>query len=419
VLNEHTLEDLLIEEVEPAEAAMEARLTPPSSVAPSALHQRLALLALALGAFVIGTSEFASMGILQLFAGGLHVDISRASDAITAYALGVVIGAPLLTLAAARLNRRTLLLVLMGLFVAGNLLSAFASNMGLLAAARFLSGLPQGAYFGAGAVVASNIVGKARAGKAFSLVMSGLTIATIVGSPLATFLGQHLGWRDTYKVVGAIAALAFIALWLWIPRTQALNGGSITKELGGLARRGVWAMMAVAALAVSSIFAVYTFIGPFVTDGAALRPAMVPVALALFGVGMTVGNLIGGRLADTYPARGLTLGFGAALVVLAILAIYGTHARVLMPLLLGVGMTTMIAIPTIQVRLTRMSPEAPTLMGAMNMASLNVANAIGAWAGGMAIGAGLGLYSTVWVGFGLTAAGLALFAIAFPGARRR
>jgi len=175
----------------------------------------------------------------------------------------------------------------------------------------------------------------------------------------------------------------------------------------------VWAMMAVAALAVSSIFAVYTFIGPFVTDGAALRPAMVPVALALFGVGMTVGNLIGGRLADAFPARGLVLGFGAALIVLAVLAGFGAYASVLMPALFGVGLTTMIAIPTIQVRLTSMSPEAPTLMGAMNMASLNVANAIGAWAGGMTIGAGLGLFSTVCAGFALTAAGLLLFAIVF------
>jgi MFS transporter, DHA1 family, inner membrane transport protein len=375
--------------------------------------ESLALLALALGSFGIGTSEFASMGILQLFAGGLHVDISRASDAITAYALGVVIGAPLMTLAAARLNRRTLLLWLMVVFIAGNLLSAVAPNLAMLAVARFIAGLPQGAYFGAGAVVASNIVGKERAGKAFSLVMFGLTIATIVGSPLATFLGQHLGWRETYLSVGGIAMVAFIALWLWIPRSRSLDGGAIAQELGALRKPGVWAMMTVAALAVSSIFAVYTFIGPFVTDGAALSSSMIPVGLALFGVGMTVGNLIGGRLADAFPARGFVLGFGAALIALAALAVFGTHGAVLLPALFGVGLTTLIAIPTIQVRLTSMSPEAPTLMGAMNMASLNVANAIGAWVGGVTIGAGYGLFSTVWAGFGLSAAGLLLFAVAF------
>jgi MFS transporter, DHA1 family, inner membrane transport protein len=369
-------------------------------------------LALGLGSFGIGTSEFASMGILQLYAGDLGVDIPTATHAITAYALGVVIGAPLVTLAAARLNRRTLLLVLMALFVAGNLLSAAAANIGMLAVARFISGLPHGAYFGAGAVVAASIVGAERAGKAFALVMMGLTIATIVGSPLATFIAQHFGWRETYVAVALVGVLSLVALWAWVPRSSALNGASLSQEIGALRKRNVWMMMAVAALAVASVFAVYTFIGPFVTDVASMRPSMVPVALALFGVGMTVGNLIGGRLADKYPYRGLVIGFGAALVVLAVLALFGTHADVMMGAFFGVGMTTLIAIPTIQVRLTRFAPEAPTLMGAMNMAALNVANALGAWVGGVAIAAGFGLLSAVWAGFALTLAGLGVFAVA-------
>jgi MFS transporter, DHA1 family, inner membrane transport protein len=260
-------------------------------------------------------------------------------------------------------------------------------------------------------VVASSIAGKDQAGKAFSLVMLGLTVATIVGSPLATFLGQHLGWRDTYLAVTGIAALALVALWRWTPRSTSLNGGPIAQELGALRKRNVWMMMFVTALAVSSVFAVYTFIGPFVTDGAGLPPSVVPLALALFGLGMTAGNLVGGRLADAFPARGFVIGFGSALFVLAALAAFGGHAWLLLPALFGVGMTTLIAIPTIQVRLTRMSPEAPTLMGAMNMAALNVANAIGAWAGGITIGAGFGLFSPVWTGFALTAAGLLMFAI--------
>jgi MFS transporter, DHA1 family, inner membrane transport protein len=373
--------------------------------------QRLTFLALALGSFAIGTSEFASMGILQLFAKGLNVDIATASHAITAYAIGVVLGAPLVTLAATRMNRRTLLIVLMALFVAGNALSAMAPNLALLGVARFIAGLPQGAYFGAGAVVAASIAGKERAGKAFSLVMLGLTVATIVGSPLATFLGQRLGWRDTYLAVAGIAALALAALWRWTPRSATLDGGPIAQELGALRRPDVWMMMFVAALAVSSIFAVYTFIGPFVTAGAGLPSSMVPVALALFGLGMTAGNLVGGRLADTFRARGFLIGFGAALWVLAGLAAFGSHPWALLPALFGVGMTTLTAIPTIQVRLTRMSPEAPTLMGAMNMAALNVANAIGAWCGGSTIGAGFGLFSPVWTGFALTLAGLLMFVL--------
>jgi DHA1 family inner membrane transport protein len=180
----------------------------------------------------------------------------------------------------------------------------------------------------------------------------------------------------------------------------------------------VWVMMAVAALGVASIFAVYTFIGPFVTDAASLDPAVIPIALALFGIGMTTGNLIGGRLADRYAGFGLIIGFGSALVVLAILASYGANVWVLMPAMFGVGATMMIAIPTIQVRLTGFAPEAPTLMGAMNLASLNGANAVGAWAGGLAIGAGLGLLSAVWAGLGLTLTGLLLFVLVVAGTRR-
>jgi MFS transporter, DHA1 family, inner membrane transport protein len=260
----------------------------------------LTLFALALGSFCIGTSEFASMGILQLFSASLGISIPAATNAITAYAFGVVFGAPALTLAAAHLNRRTLLLWLMGLFVVGNVLSALATHLGMFAVARFISGIPQGAYFGAGAVVASYIVGPSHGGKAFASVMTGLTVATIFGSPLATFLGQNLGWRNTYFTVAGLAVLAFLALWAWVPRTDALRGGPLMHELSSLRKPAVWVMMLVAALGVASIFAVYTFIGPFVTDVAMLNRTWIPIALALFGIGMTTGNLFGGRLADVH-----------------------------------------------------------------------------------------------------------------------
>ena len=378
----------------------------------------LTLFALALGSFCIGTSEFASMGILQLFSASLQIDLPAATNAITAYAFGVVIGAPLVTLAAAHLNRRTLLLLLMTVFVCGNILSALATGLGTLAVARFISGVPQGAYFGAGAVVASYIVGPGHGGKAFALVMSGLTIATIVGSPLATFLGQNLGWRNTYFAVAALGVASAAALWLWLPRANALNGGSIVRELSSLGKPAVWWMMLVAALGVSSIFAVYTFIGPFVTDVVSMSPGWIPIALALFGIGMTAGNLLGGRIADLHPARGIVVGFGSAVIVLAIVASFGSNAPTLFVGLFCVGATMMTAIPTIQVRLTRLAPEAPTLMGAMNLAALNVANAIGAFAGGLAIGSGLGLLSAVWAGFCLTLMGLGAFALVLRGSPR-
>lgn len=378
----------------------------------------LTLFALALGSFCIGTSEFASMGILQLFSASLEVDLPAATNAITAYAFGVVIGAPLVTLAAARLNRRTLLLLLMILFVCGNILSALATGLGTFAVARFISGLPQGAYFGAGAVVASYIVGPGHGGKAFALVMTGLTVATIVGSPLATFLGQTLGWRNTYLAVAALGVLSVATLWLWLPRTNSLNGGSVAGELSSLGKSSVWLMMLVAALGVASIFAVYTFIGAFVTDVVAMDPVWIPIALALFGIGMTAGNLIGGRIADVHPARGIVIGFGSAIIVLAIVASFGSNVPTLFIGLFCIGATMMTAIPTIQVRLTRLAPEAPTLMGAMNLAALNVANAIGAWGGGLAVASGFGLLSAAWAGFCLTLLGLGVFAVIARGSPR-
>jgi len=385
-------------------------------------RRNLALVTLALGSFCIGTSEFASMGILQLFSSSLGVDIATATHAITAYAFGVVLGGPLVTILAASLNRRTLLLGLMGIFIVGNVLSALATGLGSFALARFVSGIPQGAYFGAGAVVASYIVGPGQGGKAFALVMTGLTVATIFGSPLATFLGQSVGWRNSYFAVSGLGAVSLLALWAWVPRTQALDGGPVAQELLALRRPAVWGMMAVAALGVASIFAVYTFIGPFVTEGNALEPGWIPIALGLFGVGMTLGNLVGGKLADAHPSRGLIVGFGSALLVLAALAMGGGMVWMLMLGLFGVGATMMIAIPTIQVRLTQTAPDAPTLMGAMNLAALNVANAIGAWAGGRVIAEGYGLFSAVWAGFGLTLLGLVLFIVisrASSDARRK
>jgi len=381
-------------------------------------RRALTLFALALGSFCIGTSEFASMGILQLFSASLGISLPTATNAITAYAFGVVVGAPAITLAAASLNRRTLLLGLMALFVVGNVLSSQAANLGMFAVARFITGLPQGAYFGAGAVVASYIVGPGKGGKAFALVMTGLTVATIIGSPLATFLGQSIGWRNTYLAVAVLGMAAFVALLAWVPRTDALHGGPVVQELSALRKGSVWATMLVAALGVASIFAVYTFIGPFITDVVMLDRTWIPVALALFGIGMTLGNLAGGQLADRYPQRGLVIGYGAALVVLATLAVAGDNAWILMATLFGVGATMMIAIPTIQVRLTQFAPEAPTLMGAMNLASLNVANAIGAWGGGAAIAAGLGFLSAAWAGFVLTLLGLMVFGITLPRAPR-
>ncbi|GAA1265493.1 MFS transporter [Sphaerisporangium rubeum] len=374
-------------------------------------NPRPVLFALALGTFAIGTGEFGSNGVIQLFASDLGVSIPVATHAITAYALGVVIGSPAITLLAARVNRRTLLLGLIGLFLAGNALSALATDIGPLVVFRFLAGSVQGAYFGAGAVVAAYLYGPGKGGKAFATVMGGLTVATIAGSPLGALIAQHAGWRAMYWSVVGIGLLAGVALLVWLPRTGDLRGGPVMSELRALRRLGVWVMVVVAALGISSIFAVYTFIGPFVTDSAQRDASLIPIALAVFGLGMLVGNQLGGRVSDRYEHRGLTWGYGGVLVFLVLIGVAGDDIRVLLPCLFGVGATMMFAIPTIQVRLTGLAPDAPTLMGALNLAALNLANSLGAIGGAVTIEAGWGTLSTVWAGFVLTAAGLLLYLV--------
>lgn len=397
-----------------------AAAKPVTAVSANSTRNTLTLMALALGTFAIGTSEFASMGIIQLFSASLGVSVTEATGAVTAYAFGVIVGAPVITLAAARLNRRVVLLALLGLFVLGNVLSAMAGSLGHLSIARFISGLPQGAYFGAGAMVASHILGARNAGKAFAIVMAGLTVSTIFGSPVATFLGQTFGWRETYLVISGIGLAALSAVFAMVPRGKALDGVPVLQELSALRKGSVWAVLAAAAIGVGSIFAVYAFIAPLVTDLAHLDASLIAVALALFGIGMTIGNSIGGRLADKDPVRGIVIGFGSALVVLAILALGASSPVILFPGLFGVGATMMIAIPSIQVRLTRFAPEAPSLVGAMTLAALNLANAVGAEGGAAAIELGFGLSSAIWAGFALTAVGLTMFLISVPlsGGRR-
>lgn len=392
-------------------------------VAAEARHERpvdqprLALLALALGTFAIGTGEFGSNGIIQLFASDLGVSVPTATSAITAYALGVVIGSPAIILLAARTNRRTLLLGLMALFLVGNAASAMTDDVGSLAAARFVTGCVQGAYFGAGAVVAGYVYGPGRGGKAFATVMAGLTVATIAGSPLCTFVGQEAGWRTTYWSVAGLGVLATLALHRWLPRTDDLRGQPVASELTALRTVRVWLVLAVAALGISSIFAVYTFIGPFITDAARAEASLIPVALAVFGLGMACGNALGGRMADRHPDRGLVCGYAGTLLLLVAIGAAGESLIVLLPALFGVGATMMLAIPSIQVRLTEQAPGAPTLVGSLNLAALNLANFLGATGGAIALGAGWGTLSTAWAGFVLTTAGLLLYLAIAAGTR--
>jgi DHA1 family inner membrane transport protein len=243
--------------------------------------------------------------------------------------------------------------------------------------------------------------------------MSGITIATVLGAPAGTWIGQQFGWRWAYGAVAALGTLSFVALMVLLPKDGALRGGSIRQELSALRRGKIWGMMLVSALAVASVFSVYTFVGPLVTDVAGMPAEMTPIALALIGVGMAFGNVLGGRLADRYAFRGMVGGFVATLVVLALMALFAQSSIMLLITLTAIGFTMMAAAPSIPLQMMKMAPEAPTLMGALNMASFNVANAIGAAVGGVTIEAGYGLVSPIWAGFVLTIAGLLVFAVLY------
>jgi DHA1 family inner membrane transport protein len=379
----------------------------------------VSLLALALGGFAIGTTEFASMGVLPDIATDLGVSIPQAGHAITAYALGVVVGAPTFAVLGARLPRKGLLLCLMAALTVANLASALAPTFPLLVAARFASGFPHGAYFGIGAVVASSLVPRHRRARAVAMTMMGLTVANVVGVPLTTLLGQSLGWRSTYATVVVIGLLTLVAVELLVPRVAAHDGASPRQELSALRRPQVWLTLLVGAVGFGGLFAVYSYITPTLTDVAGFPKAGVAVAIALFGVGMTLGNLIGGRLADWSVVRTLFL---SPLAVIAVLLTFTVTAHAVVPAavtLLMLGVTSAAGIPALTARLLDVSGDGKALAATLNHSALNVANAIGAWLGGLVIAAGLGYTAPAVVGAALSAGGLVVLAVSVALERRQ
>jgi DHA1 family inner membrane transport protein len=392
--------------------------SPRSSRSPRS-HLAFALFALALGGFGIGTTEFATMGVLPEISSDLHASIPATGHLISLYALGVVVGAPLLAVLGARLPRKQLLLALMAAFTVGNLASAVAPSFGVLAIARFVSGLPHGAYFGIGSVVAARLVPPSRRGQAVSMMMAGLTVANLLGVPLSTVLGQAFGWRATYVVVTVIAVLTLLALTAWLPRVAPDASVGMRTELAGLRRPQLWLAVLTGAVGFGGFFAVYSYIAPTLTEVSGYSSGAIPLVLALFGLGMTLGNLLGGRLADFSVQRTLALGL-TALIAVQIAFTFAVHARI--PAAIGVfllGASGSAMIPALQARLMDVSGRAQSLGAALNHSALNVANALGAWLGGLVIAAGFGYPSTAWVGAGLAAAGLVVVAFSGWGERRQ
>lgn len=380
----------------------------------------LALLALAVGAFGIGTTEFVMMGLLPNVADDLHISIPTAGHLVSAYALGVVIGAPLLAAVTARLTRRKVLIGLMALFVLGNALSGLAPGYGWLLAARFLSGLPHGAFFGVGAVVATSLVAPERKARSVSLMFLGLTVANIAGVPVATLMGQHLGWRATFFGVSAIGVAAIVSLFLLIPhdRTHTPADG-LKGELAALRSLPVWLALGTTVAGFGALFSAYSYVTPMLTDAAGYADSSVTLLLALFGVGATIGNLVGGRLAD-HSLRGTLFGGLTSLVVVLGLfpALMGAEWSAALAVTL-LGTAAFITGSPLQLMVMEKASAAPSLASSANQAAFNLANAGGAWIGGLALAAGFGVTSPALAGAALAVLGLGVATAAYAVDRHR
>lgn len=391
-------------------------LSPPTDALPSdTLSERRtflrAMLALGIGGFSIGTGEFVIMGLLPEVARDIAVSIPQAGHVISAYALGVVVGAPVLAVLAAGWPRRLLLVALMAFYALGNLASALAPGYGSLNLLRLVTGLPHGTYFGVAALVAAALAPPGRRAQAVGLVMLGLTSATLVGVPIAAALGQAFGWRAAFVFVGAVAVVAAVMVQRWLPDLPAPAGASPWRELGALRRGQVWLTLGIGAIGFGGMFAVFSYIKPTLTEVAGLPVAGVPFVLALFGLGMVAGNLIGSRLADRalMPTIGGLLVWSAVVLGGFVFAAHHVATAAVAVFLIG----TVVAIgPALQIRLMDVAGDAQTLAAALNHSAFNAANALGAWLGGVAIAAGLGWTSTGWVGVVLALGGLGVFALA-------
>ncbi|MFS2112131.1 MFS transporter [Sphingomonas sp. Sphisp140] len=377
------------------------------------MSSHLALTALAIGAFGIGVTEFTPMGLLPVIAGDLGVSIPTAGLLVSAYAIGVLIGAPLMTLTTGRVPRRTLLIALAAIFTAGNLLAAVSDSYAMLLAARIVTSLNHGAFFGVGSVVAAGLVAPEKRAGAIATMFMGLTIATIGGVPLATWAGEVFGWRSVFAAIAAIGMVTMVALRLFVPALPAEKDADMMAELRVLGRGPVLFALALTMVGFSAMFTVFTYIAPILREAAHASTFWVTAALVIFGVGLTAGNWLGGRYADK-SVEGALITMTAALAVLLVAFAFGMFslpvAIILMPLW---GAASFALVPPLQMRVMDAAHEAPNLASAMNIGAFNLGNAIGAALGGEVIREGLG-YPAV----SLAAAAMALVSLAMVLAPR-
>lgn len=381
-----------------------------------------ALLSLAVGSFGIGMTEFVVMGLLPDIAADLlpatwasspEDAVARAGWLITLYALGVVIGAPTIAAFVAKYPRHRVMLALAAALTLGNTLTLLAPTFELVAASRVLAGLPHGAYFGIGALVAADVMGPGNRAKGVAFVLTGLTVANVVGVPLGTFLGQRFGWRVAFLVVALIFALAAVMIALTVPAHAGDPGRTLRAELRAFRIGQVWLTLAVGAIGFGGFFAAYSYVASIVTEVAGAPSAVVPVILVVMGIGMTIGNLVGGHLADRNLKRTMLAGLAALVVVQVLLALTAGVLVALGVFIFLVGFVSSVLSPSIQTRLMDVAGDNQSIAAALNHSALNIGNATGAFLGGVVIAAGLGFVAPVWVGALLAASGLVLALVSF------
>ncbi|MEW2621347.1 MFS transporter [Streptomyces sp. NPDC048106] len=368
----------------------------------------LALLALAVGAFGIGTTEFVIMGLLPEIAADYGVSIPTAGLLVTGYALGVLVGAPLLTVLGTKVSRKRMLMLLMALFVLGNTLSALAPTFGLMLAGRVVASLAHGSFFGIGSVVAAGLVAPHKKAGAIATMFTGLTVANIVGVPLGTFVGQAAGWRVTFVVVAALGVVGLLGIARLVPAVPRPEETLLRREVTAFRNPQVLLAMAMTVLGFGGVFAAITYIAPMMTHVAGYSDGAVTWLLVLFGIGMFLGNLLGGRFADRALMPLLYVTLGGLAVVLALFTLTA-HDKILAAVtILLVGALGFATVPPLQKRVLDQAHGAPTLASAVNIGAFNLGNALSAWLGGLVITAGLGYTAPNWVGAVLAAAALVL-----------
>ncbi|QJX06285.1 MULTISPECIES: MFS transporter [Rhizobium] len=379
----------------------------------------LALLVLALSSFAIGTTEFVIMGLLPEVAADLSVSIPQAGWLVTGYALAVAIGAPVMAISTAKLKRRTALIALMAFFIAGNLLCALASDYWVLMIARVVTALCHGAFFGIGSVVAAGLVAEDRKARAVALMFTGLTLANVLGVPLGTAIGQAYGWRATFGVVTVIGIFTILGLIAILPRDKQQENGSILREIAALRNVGLWLALSTTVFFAASMFALFTYIAPLLRDVTGVSPEGVTWTLFLIGLGLTIGNLVGGKLADW--RLGATLaGVFAAIAITSIAFSYTSRFFISAEITLFLwAMASFAAVPALQVGVVGFGKDAPNLVSTINIGAFNTGNALGAWVGGLVIDAGFDLTRVPLAAALMAMIGLGATALTYLSARGR